>query len=169
MTIALHPWADDDLGILVQTLGDPAMMAHLGGIETAEQIAARHERFLALPATEGMFTIRLGDIRVGTIGYWETAAHGEPVYETGWFVLPEYGGRGIASQAATRIVELARGQRRLGSLHAYPAVDNLPSNRVCEKAGFRNLGALSFEYPKGHWMLCNDWTIELVPSAPALL
>ncbi|HEY8320806.1 MAG TPA: GNAT family N-acetyltransferase [Candidatus Baltobacteraceae bacterium] len=160
--IVLRPWSEDDLGILVQTLGDPAMMAHLGGIETAEQIAARHRRFLALPATEGMFTIRLGDACVGTIGYWETASPGGPVYETGWFVLPEYGGRGIASRAASQIVALARERKRLASLHAYPAVDNVPSNRVCEKAGFTNRGVQSFEYPKGHWMLCNDWAIDFV-------
>jgi len=36
-------------------------MAHLGGIEAAEPIAARQRRFLALPATEGMFTI---------LGHW---------------------------------------------------------------------------------------------------
>jgi len=161
MNVVLRPWSDGDLGILVQTLGDPAMMVHLGGIETAEQIAARHRRFLALPATEGMFTIRSGDACVGTIGYWETNAHGEPAYETGWFVLAEYGGRGIASDAAMQVVALARAQRRLRSLHAYPAVDNVPSNRVCEKAGFTNLGAQSFEYPKGHFMLCNDWAIDL--------
>lgn len=161
MTITLRPWADDDLAILVQTLGNPAMMAHLGGIETAEQIAARHRRFLALSATEGMFTIWYGDTCVGTIGFWETGSNGTAVYETGWFVLPEYGGRGIASEAASQIVALARAQQRLPSLHAYPAVDNVPSNRVCEKAGFTNLGAQSFEYPKGHWMQCNDWAIDL--------
>lgn len=160
--IVLRPWSNRDLGILVQTLGNPPMMAHLGGIETAEQIASRHERFLALPATEGMFTIWLDDVRVGNIGYWETASHGEPVYETGWFVLPEFGGRGIASEAASQIVGLARAQKRLSSLHAYPAIGNVPSNRVCEKAGFRNLGSQSFEYPKGHFMQCNDWAIDLI-------
>jgi len=147
--------------MLVQTLGDPAMMAHLGGIETAEQIAARHRRFLALPPTEGMFTIWSDDACVGTIGYWETRSRGGPVYETGWFVLPEFGGRGIASRAAAQIVALSRAQQRLASLHAYPAVDNGPSNRVCEKAGFTNRGAQPFEYPKGHVMLCNDWAIDL--------
>ena len=161
MNVTLRSWADGDLGILGQTLGDPAMMAHLGGIETAEQIAARHRRFLALPATEGMFTIWSGGARVGTIGYWETSSHGEPVYETGWFVLPDHGGRGIASGAAAQIVALARAQRRLRSLHAFPAVDNAASNRVCEKAGFRNLGVQSFEYPKGRFMLCNDWAVDL--------
>jgi hypothetical protein len=23
------------------------------------------------------------------------------------------------------------------------------------------LGATQFEYPKGHWMLCNDWRLAL--------
>ena len=32
---------------------------------------------------------------------------------------------------------------------------------LCRKAGFINLGPREFEYPKGHWMTCNDWAIDL--------
>jgi hypothetical protein len=28
-------------------------------------------------------------------------------------------------------------------------------------AGFINRGEHTFEYPKGHWMRCNDWRIDL--------
>ena len=45
--------------------------------------------------------------------------------------------------------------------HAYPSVDNGPSNAICRKLGFELLGAEEFEYPKGHWMRCNDWSLEL--------
>ncbi len=161
MPIVLRPWSPDDLGILYLTLGDPAMTAHLGGPETPEQIATRHQRFLALPTTEGMFAIRNGDVSVGKIGFWETTWDEERVYETGWFVLPAYAGRGIASEAATAVAALARAQRRNRFLHAFPSTANVPSNKVCEKAGFANRGERTFEYPKGHFMQCNDWRLEL--------
>jgi RimJ/RimL family protein N-acetyltransferase len=163
--IALHPWSDDDLPILHKTLGNPAMMEHLGGIETPEQIAARHLRFLdcAASGTGAMFTISLdGDLqKVGTIGFWDKVWRGEDVYETGWMVLPEYGGRGIATQAAIALVQHVKQERRHRFLHAFPSVANVPSNRVCERAGFVNLGEHTFEYPKGHFMQCNDWRFDL--------
>jgi len=43
------------------------------------------------------------------------------------------------------------------SIHAYPGVDNGPSNAICRKAGFTLAGAHDFEYPPGHPMRCNDW------------
>jgi len=46
-------------------------------------------------------------------------------------------------------------------MHAYPSVENGPSNAVCRKAGFVLQGPYEFEYPEGHLMVCNDWRIEL--------
>jgi hypothetical protein len=34
------------------------------------------------------------------------------------------------------------------------------SNAICRKVGMRLLRASEFEYPKGHWMTCNDWVID---------
>ena len=47
--MALHPWSEDDLPLLEKLLGDPAMTMHLGGPESPEQIAQRHQRYLNLP------------------------------------------------------------------------------------------------------------------------
>jgi RimJ/RimL family protein N-acetyltransferase len=46
-------------------------------------------------------------------------------------------------------------------MHAFPNVDNAPSNAICRKLGFELLEALEFEYPKGHFMTCNDWRLYL--------
>lgn len=160
--ITLRPWGPDDEYLLHLTLGDPAMMQHLGGIETPEQIAARHLRFLRPSECGGMFTIRLPDgTAAGTIGFWDKPWREQTVYETGWFVLQQYAGRGIATQAALEIIELARREGKYRFMHAFPAVENAPSNGVCRKAGFTNLGPCTFEYPKGHFMQCNDWRFDL--------
>jgi len=163
--IALRPWSNEDRCVLERTLGNPAMMEHLGGAETADQIARRHERYLHEPSTErgGMFTItlRADSAVVGTIGFWATTWQGELVYEAGWMVLPEYAGRGIATLAASMIVARASAEPQYRSLHAFPSVSNLASNAVCRKAGFTNRGECTFEYPKKHFMQCNDWCVEL--------
>lgn len=156
--IDLRPWTNDDLWLLHATLGNPSMMEHLGGIESEEQIERRHARFLN---GRNMFTVWDGDVVVGSVGFWEKTWLDERVYETGWMILPQFAGRGLATEAALEIVSLARKEAKFRCLHAFPNVDNAPSNAVCRKAGFTNLGEHTFEYPKGHWMRCNDWCIDL--------
>lgn len=161
--IALEPWAEDDLDLL-RRLNTPEIWAHLGGPETEEKVVERHARYLDLgaPGSGRMFTVVLPDgVKAGTIGYWEREWQGETVYETGWNVLPEHQGRGIAGAAATAIVEQARAEKRHRRIHAYPSVDNPASNVICRKAGFTFAGEHEFEFPKGHFMRCNDWHHDL--------
>lgn len=159
--VTLRPWTNEDLWLLHATVGNPAMMEHLGGIESAEQIQDRHARFLN---SRDMFTVSTGDATVGSVGFWEKTWLGEEVYEAGWMILPQYSGRGLASQAALSVISLAHKQGKHRFLHAFPNVENAASNAVCGKAGFTNLGAYTFEYPKGRWMHCNDWCINLFPN-----
>jgi hypothetical protein len=49
--VDLEPWGPDDLPLLEWLLGNPVMMAHLGGPKSPEKIAERHLRFPAIPAT----------------------------------------------------------------------------------------------------------------------
>ncbi len=98
---------------------------------------------------------------VGSVGYWPRQWNGETVYEAGWSVLPEFHGRGIASAAVAQAIDRARGEHAHTVMHAFPAVDNPASNAVCRKAGFRLVGECALEYPAGHPMRCNDWTLRL--------
>jgi RimJ/RimL family protein N-acetyltransferase len=163
--IVLREWEGGDLPLLVATLGDPAMTRYLGGPETPEQIAARHLRYVNLAGSETghMYVILEGSglVAVGSIGYWESSPLGDPIFEMGWGVLPAHQGRGVASRAVPLILARARAEQRHRYVHAFPAVDNGPSNAVCRKAGFSLLGPHEFEYPKGHQMLCNDWSFDL--------
>jgi RimJ/RimL family protein N-acetyltransferase len=156
--IVLQPWTNDDCWLLHATLGNPAMMEHLGGIESAEQIERRHSRFVS---GDDMFTIWQGGAVVGSVGFWESVWLGADIYETGWMTLPEFAGRGLASKAAIEIVSLARKEAKRRFLHAFPNVENAASNAVCRNAGFTNMGEHATEYPKGHRMRCNDWRIDL--------
>lgn len=65
------------------------------------------------------------------------------------------------------MVERARAAGKHRFLHAFPSVDNAPSNSVCQKVGFTLLGAMDFEYPPGHPLRCNDWVLDLFPGSTA--
>jgi RimJ/RimL family protein N-acetyltransferase len=163
VNVHLEPWEAGDEPLLHRLLGDPAMMEHLGGAESAEKIAERHERYVRMPEGEAMFKI-VNDAGepVGSVGYWEKDHRDERVYETGWFVLPEFQGQGIAAAATKQAIERAAAERRNRFLHAFPNVTNPASNAICRKLGFELVEeAMEFEYPKGHLMRCNDWRLEL--------
>jgi len=162
----IEPWGEDDLPLLHRLLGDPAMMEHLGGPEGAEKIEERHGRFLGRgDESAKMFKVvetATGE-SVGSVGYWEREANEGQVYETGWMVLPEFQGRGIATEATRQAIELCRAERTHRYLYAYPSVDNEPSNAICRKLGFELVDEEEYEYPQGsgNVLHCNDWRLDL--------
>jgi RimJ/RimL family protein N-acetyltransferase len=173
--VSLRLWSDSDLPLLMRLMGDPAMTEHLGGPESPEKIRERHKRYCegSVSGKDPMFAIVLEPERIatGSIGYWEKEWLGEIVWETGWSILPEFQGYGIATKATALIVERARLERKFRFLHAFPSIDNAPSNAICCKAGFMFREEVNFEYPPGNIMRCNDWYFDLFAndsSAPSV-
>ena len=76
-------------------------------------------------------------------------------------MLPAFQGRGIAGRATAQALEAARSEGKHRFVHAFPSVDNAPSNAICRKVGFTLLGERDFEYPPGHAMRSNDWRFDL--------
>lgn len=181
--VRLEPWSEEDASLL-RALNAPELTAHLGGPETGEQLVRRHRRYVDLSAADPgagrMFRIVLlpEETPVGSIGFWAQTWDDEPVYETGWAVLPGFQGRGVATAATRAVIAEARAAGAKGRaagagnaaegrrhLHAFPSSDNTASNAVCRKAGFQPRGERDFEYPPGRLMRCNDWRLDLGPSA----
>jgi RimJ/RimL family protein N-acetyltransferase len=162
-TVRLEPWSKGDLPLLEQLMGDPTT-EHLGGPESPEKIAERHARYLR--AESGIFKIvdeATGE-SVGSVVYWERTWRDQEIYEAGWSVLPAFQGRGIAATATSQAIALARSEGKHRFLHALASVDNALSNAICGKLGFTLLGDSEFEYPKGSFMRCNDWRLDLQDS-----
>lgn len=163
--VTLRPWTEEDFWLIERTMGDATMTEHLGGAESPEKLQSRHARYCRIGdnGTGQMFVIEVGDdhTAAGSIGYWEHESQGKIMLETGWAVLPEFQRQGVATHALHVLIDHARFHTTYPAIHAYPSVDNLPSNAVCRKAGFTLQGTSDFEYPPGHTMRCNDWRMEL--------
>jgi RimJ/RimL family protein N-acetyltransferase len=158
--VALRPYAEGDFALLERLLGDPAMMVHLGGPESSNNLRARHERYVASdPRKGGLFTIVVGSeaTAVGWTGYWESSWQGELVWEMGWHVLPAHQGQGIATAGVMLALERAHTQGPRRAVHAFPAVENVASNALCARLGFTRLGEATVEYPAGRPMRSCDW------------
>jgi len=142
---------------------DPRMMAELGGPITPEQAGAVHRRRLATTASDPWwFKIAVGADRAaaGMIGIWPSEHGGERIDEVGWMVLPTFQGRGIASGALDLLLERARAEPRFERLHAFPAVTNAPSNALCRKLGFVNLGECDIRF-RDRRLRCHHWELTL--------
>ncbi|MGW2938884.1 GNAT family N-acetyltransferase [Streptomyces sp. NPDC001156] len=160
--VGLEHWSEGDLDLLRKT-NTPEMTEHLGGPETEEQVVERHRRYLDPDANGTMFRVVLlpeGQV-VGSTGFWDHEWGGEPAYETGYGILPEFQGRGLAVAATVAVVGKAKADGRHRFLHAFPSVHHVASNAVCRKAGLELVEECEFEYPKGHFIRSNVWRMDL--------
>ena len=159
----------EDVGLRVRLQADPQVMAELGGSRPREAIERAHAKSLALAAEGRCWPLKvvLDDATspAGGVDVFESSHGDETFYEIGWMILPEFQGRGIASRAVRKVLEMARAERKFGQVHAFPAVTNGPSNKVCEKNGFTKLGEREVEFA-GRTLRCNHWRIDLF-SNPA--
>jgi RimJ/RimL family protein N-acetyltransferase len=139
------------------------MTEHLGGPESPDRLRERQGRYERLDG--GDRALKIVDVAsrtgVGWVGFWTKEWRDERVYEIGWSVVPEFQGRGIARAATAQAIEIAKRDEMHRFMHAFPKLENAPSNAICRKLGFELLEACEFEFPKGHFMTCNDWRLNL--------
>ena len=136
--LLLREFRETDFPIYEKLAADIEVQRYLGG-KTLNRIEAwRHMAFLV-----GHWTFRgygyfaaeskaTGEY-IGRVGFSYPA--GWPGFELGWTIAPAYQGQGLASEAATRLLDYAF--KDLDKSHVISLIhpDNAPSRRVAEKLG----------------------------------
>ncbi|GAA1215331.1 GNAT family N-acetyltransferase [Rhodoglobus aureus] len=165
----LERWQVEDLPVLEKG-NTPEMTRFVGGPESAQQIVARHAKFLRLWETSEarMFSIRSSASvePVGSVGYWKRQWRGRDIYETGWSVHTAHQGNGIAACALTECLQFAADNGDRDHVLTFPRIDNTASNALCKRAGFTLIREADFEYPKGHSIRVNEWMFDLTYLRP---
>jgi len=154
-----------DVEAYVRMRCDPEMMAELGGPVPREGIEDKVARDVA-SARSGRSWIEMivpdeaqPEVVAGVVVLWSHTDHGEPLSETGWMVLPEFQGRGLAKQAVRALLGRARDEDRWGIVHAFPGVTNGPSNGICRSLGFTLVGQREVDFV-GRRLQTNHWQID---------
>jgi RimJ/RimL family protein N-acetyltransferase len=160
--VRIEPWAEGDFPLIVN-LNDPEMTTHVGGPEAADKLPERQSRYEKADSRQYKIVVGAGGEGVGWVGYWEQTWRDQQVWEIGWAVLPGFQGQGVATSATAQLIERARGERHLRFVHAYPSVENGPSNAICRKLGFTLLGDFELELVRrpGSFKRFNDWRLDL--------
>lgn len=153
----LLPYEDADFALTEALETDPDVMRELGGPTDRGRLPEVHQRRLGDPWWFRIVPVPSGPA-AGTIGIWEKELDGATIHETGWMVLPEFQGRGIATAALGLLIRRVRDEPRFESMHAFPPVTNAPSNALCRKFEFSLLGQRDFVYA-GRTLRCNHWML----------
>jgi ribosomal-protein-alanine N-acetyltransferase len=125
-----------DLG---RIFSDPRAARTLGGVRTAEQVALTLARFQQQWERTGygpwLFYTRVEGRFAGYCGLLATRAGGSEGVELLYALLPDFWGRGLASEMAAEVVRMAFEQIGVTELVSHTLPTNRASRRVMEKAG----------------------------------
>lgn len=98
-------------------------------------------------------------IHIGNISVWPTSKR-ERAGEIGYWIRSSVTGKGIATEAAARVAEVAFAELELHRVTLRIAVGNRASERVAEKLGFTREGLLRKEVlVRGRWMDHSLWAM----------
>jgi [ribosomal protein S5]-alanine N-acetyltransferase len=119
---------------------DPKVMATLGGLRPTEQIRTWFDRILARWDEHHFGWWMARDLESGAFagrgGLSKVLIEGRDEVEVGYGFLPEFWGRGLATELARESVRVGFGVLGLPELVSFTQVTNLASRRVMKKAGF---------------------------------
>ena len=142
--LLLRPGFPEDAPALAAAIGDEQLVRTLGRVPWPYSLADA-QAFLAAPKDpllpSFLITERTASapLLVGGCGLHRRQSG---TVELGYWIAREHWGRGIATEAATAVIDIAR-ILRLPALDAGHFLDNPASGRVLEKLGFRSTGVIA--------------------------
>jgi [ribosomal protein S5]-alanine N-acetyltransferase len=141
--LVLRPWELGDAAGLVAAYADPAIQRwHVRWMTEAEAVAWVRERWARWQEeTAADWAVVEEDALVGRVGVKDLRL-AEGSGEAGFWVLPAARGRGVATRALLAATGWLFGEVGLHRIELAHSVDNAPSCRVAERAGFDYEGTM---------------------------
>lgn len=158
--LRLRPLVEDDVASLWPFVSDPAMSAlmswsaHTDRQQTLDFI--RHVRGNIASNAGITWAIEIGGRAVGCVGLeglvFQLRAWRVDRGELGYWLAPPLWGQGFVTEAARAAVEFGFGPLGLHKIVAHHVAENIASQRVIEKLGFRRTGQSDDEvWRDGRW------------------
>jgi len=161
--VELRPYNDEHPGLTEALELDPEVMKELGGpADPADLDRVHRMRVETVARGEWYFVIvpEPSDPPAGAIGIWESTVSGLALHEVGWMVLPEFQGRGIATEALALLIDRARSDPGYDRIHAFPGATNTPSNALCRRAGFDMTEGMEVKF-RDRPLRVNHWELDV--------
>jgi len=142
--LLLRPGFPEDAPALAAAIGDEQVVRNLGRVPWPYSLADA-EAFLAMPRDPRLPTCLITErtasapVIVGGCGLHRRQSG---AVELGYWIARPHWGRGLATEAARAVIDIARALR-LPAIEAGHFLDNPASGRVLEKLGFRATGVIA--------------------------
>jgi RimJ/RimL family protein N-acetyltransferase len=152
--VVLEPFSAADVGALVEACNDPAVArftfipAPYGRSDAELFVGGQNERRRAGEAIDLAIRAREGGALLGATGL-RVFRPERSSCEIGYWVAPHARGHGIAPRAVSMLARWALDALPLERIELTPDVENRPSQRVAEKAGFALTSERRETYAKG--------------------
>lgn len=164
--LSLRTFREDDADALFDLHSRVEVQRWIGDglpmTDPAEAVSSLERRRLPFPEPMGIWAIDLEERMVGTLLLKPIPISGSPLAadprstdlahaldspdtEIGWHLHPDVWGRGVATEAARRVLEHAR-EHQLARVVAVTHPDNLPSQRVALRLGMTDRGSTERYY-----------------------
>lgn len=141
-------WTTADAQLAVSLWSEPTVTALIGGPFSAEQACQRLQREIELQATCGVqywpIFLTSSTTFVGCCGLRPYRPE-EAILELGFHLLPAYWGQGLAAEAASAVILHACYTLGARGLFAGHHPDNMASQRLLSRLGFRYTGDQYYE------------------------
>ena len=139
--LLLRPWKITDAEALYAQAHNP-IIAKLGGLNPRKSVCKSRETIEVVLSTPHSFAICLpNNTPIGSIGLLlqgeSNLPIGENEAEIGYWLGEDFWGKGYVTEAALRVLQYAFDELHLTQLWASAYKENIASQRVLEKCGFR--------------------------------
>lgn len=145
--LVLRPWEPEDAEALFRHASHPCVGPRAGWPPHTDMEESQRIISDVLMAPEE-YAITLGGAPIGSVGLH---LPGPP--ELGYWVAADYWGQGIATEAARAVLDQAFTDLGIPEVTATVADDNVASQRVLYKLGFRYLKTLDISRPTRFYTL----------------
>jgi RimJ/RimL family protein N-acetyltransferase len=140
MYISLRPWSKEDLDELVRLANNPNIAQFMADVFPHPYNADNGKAFIEFANSKdpaSIFAIIVNERAVGSIGLHMQADILRKNYEIGYWLGEEHWGKGIAPEAVKQITEY--GFANLDCMRIFARIfgNNLASQKVVQKAGFK--------------------------------
>jgi RimJ/RimL family protein N-acetyltransferase len=140
--VVLRPWTEDDVPALVVACNDPEILRWIPVIPRpyTEADALAFVRGEVSTAPDHSFATTLHDVLVGSIGMTLNSMGYRGAI--GYWIAAQARGNGVCTRALHTLSKWALDELRLQRLELITDPDNVGSQRVAEKVGYRREGVM---------------------------
>lgn len=138
--LILRDWLDSDIEAYIALNQDPEVLKYFPRLYTREESIADIAEYRQLLQDSG-YTIYACELReenifIGFVGLFKRDDMPfSPCVEIGWRLAKEYWGRGYATEAARKCLEIGFEECNLDEIVSFTPIINQPSERVMQKIG----------------------------------